>query len=332
MGLVAVPQMVAQAQTEGTLDYMRSLPIPRVVYLLADLTVQLAIVLPGVVFGVVIATLWFDLPLAPSPLVVPSVVLVVLTATAVGYGMAAVLPPLMANLMSQVLVVLVFMFSPLNFPADRLPDWLATLHSVLPIQAMGEVLRGRSRRRRSRSRRARSRCSPPGPRRLRGHLADPRPPRVAAATPARPRPTGPRARPAGPLPGRARPSAAARGPASPAAATRGRGARRGTPEVEGGAVARAELGPQPLDLALADLVGEGLARPDDVAVGLDVRRRSRSVRRDGGRRRPTPGPCGARGSPCRRPGGRPATPAPPSIPKRSPSLRKRPISSASRSE
>jgi ABC-2 type transport system permease protein len=142
MGLVAVPQVVAQAKTEGTLDYMRTLPIPRVVYLLADLTVQLAIVLPGVVFGVVIAALWFDLPLRPSPLVVPSVILVVLTATAVGYGLAAVLPPLIANLLSQVLVVLVFMFSPLNFPAERLPDWLAALHSVLPIQAMGEVLRG----------------------------------------------------------------------------------------------------------------------------------------------------------------------------------------------
>jgi ABC-2 type transport system permease protein len=142
MGLVAVPQVVAQAKTEGTLDYMRTLPIPRVVYLLADLTVQLAIVLPGVVFGVVIAALWFDLPLRPSPLVVPSVILVVLTATAVGYGLAAVLPPLVANLMSQVLVVLVFMFSPLNFPAERMPEWLATLHAVLPIQAMGEVLRG----------------------------------------------------------------------------------------------------------------------------------------------------------------------------------------------
>lgn len=142
MGLVAVPQMVAQAKTEGTLDYMRSLPIPRIVYLLADLTVQLAIVLPGVVFGVAVAAVRFDLALAPSPLIVPSVVLVVLTAAAVGYGIAAVLPPLMANLMSQVLVVLVFMFSPLNFPPDRLPDWLAALHGVLPIQAMGEVLRG----------------------------------------------------------------------------------------------------------------------------------------------------------------------------------------------
>jgi ABC-2 type transport system permease protein len=142
MGLVAVPQMVAQAKTEGTLDYMRTLPVARIVYLLADLTVQLGIVLPGVVFGVVIAAIRFDLPLQPSPLVVPSVVLVILTATAVGYGMAAVLPPLMANLMSQVLVVLVFMFSPLTFPPERLPEWLATLHAVLPIRAMGEVLRG----------------------------------------------------------------------------------------------------------------------------------------------------------------------------------------------
>ena len=142
MGLVAVPQQVAQARTEGTLDYMRSLPIPRVVYLLADLTVQLLIVLPGVIFGVLVATWRFNLPIDVSPWVVPAVILVVLTATSAGYAMASLLPPLIANLMSQVLVVLVFMFSPLQFPADRLPDWLAAIHRVLPIQAMGEVMRG----------------------------------------------------------------------------------------------------------------------------------------------------------------------------------------------
>jgi len=129
MGLVAVPQQVAQARTEGTLDYMRALPIPRVVYLLADLTVQLLVVLPGVVFGVLVATWRFNLPIEVSPLVVPAVILVVLTATSVGYAMAS-------------LLVLVFMFSPLQFPADRLPDWLAAIHRVLPIQAMGEVMRG----------------------------------------------------------------------------------------------------------------------------------------------------------------------------------------------
>jgi ABC-2 type transport system permease protein len=43
---------------------------------------------------------------------------------------------------SQILVVFIFMFSPLNFPSDRLPGWLAAIHNVLPIQAMGEVMRG----------------------------------------------------------------------------------------------------------------------------------------------------------------------------------------------
>jgi len=34
------------------------------------------------------------------------------------------------------------MFSPLVFPAERLPSWLQAVHAVLPIQTMGEVIRG----------------------------------------------------------------------------------------------------------------------------------------------------------------------------------------------
>ena len=142
MGLVAVPQLVAQAKTEGTLDYMRSMPIPRVVYLLADLTVWLVVVTPGVVFAVVVGTLRFGLELQPSPLLVPAGLLVALTCTSIGYAIASLLPQMLANIATQVLVVFVLMFSPLNFPADRLPDWLAAIHRILPIQAMGEVLRG----------------------------------------------------------------------------------------------------------------------------------------------------------------------------------------------
>ena len=77
-----------------------------------------------------------------SPLVVPALLLVALTATSVGYAIASLLPQQIANLLTQVLVVFVLMFSPLNFPAERLPDWLATIHQFLPVQAMGEVIRG----------------------------------------------------------------------------------------------------------------------------------------------------------------------------------------------
>lgn len=142
MGLVAVPQLVAQARTEGSLDYMRSLPIPRVIYLLADLSIWLVIVIPGVVFAIIVAAARFGLELDVSPLVLPAMALIVLTASSVGYALAALLPPMVAQLLTQVLVVFILMFSPLNFPVERLPSWLATIHSVLPIAAMGEIIRG----------------------------------------------------------------------------------------------------------------------------------------------------------------------------------------------
>ena len=142
MGLVAAPQIVAQARTEGSYEYMRSLPVPRILHLFADLTVWLAIVLPGVVFAIVLGAWRFSLDLQVSPLIVPALVLTTLTAASIGYAIASVLPPMVANLISQVLVVFVLMFSPLNFPPDRLPEWLSGLHAFLPVQAMGELIRG----------------------------------------------------------------------------------------------------------------------------------------------------------------------------------------------
>ena len=142
MGLVAVPQVVAQAKTEGSLDFMRTLPLPRLAYLLADMSVWLTIVLPGVVFAIVVGVIRFGLELQVSALVIPAMLLVILTATSIGYAIASLLPQMLANLLTQVLVVFVLMFSPLTFPAERLPGWLATVHSVLPIQAMGDVIRG----------------------------------------------------------------------------------------------------------------------------------------------------------------------------------------------
>jgi ABC-2 type transport system permease protein len=142
VGLVAVPQVVSQAKTQGSLEYMRSLPVPRMAFLLADLSVWLLIVLPGLAFALVVGWLRFDLAFEVSPLVVPALALVALTSSAVGYAMACILPPMIAVLLTQVMVVFVMLFSPLNFPAERLPGWLQSVHHVLPIQAMGEVIRG----------------------------------------------------------------------------------------------------------------------------------------------------------------------------------------------
>lgn len=142
MGLVAVPQVVAKGKLEGTLEYMRSLPVRRLTYLAADLSVWVIIVLPGVVFAVAFGAWALDLSLSISLAVIPAILLVATTSAAIGYAMASVLPPMLAMLLTQVLVVGVLIFSPINFPSERLPEWMQALHAVLPVQAMGEVIRG----------------------------------------------------------------------------------------------------------------------------------------------------------------------------------------------
>ena len=142
VGLVALPQTVGEQRTEGSLAFMRSLPVPRLAYLMADLTVWLAIVVPGVVLGVFVGAWRFGLDLQVSPLVVPAMLLVAMTATCVGYALASILPYMVTVIVTQAIVVFVFMFSPLTFLPDKLPAWLETVHRLLPIQAMGEVTRG----------------------------------------------------------------------------------------------------------------------------------------------------------------------------------------------
>ena len=98
--------------------------------------------IPGVVLGVLVGAWRFGLDLQVSPLVVPAVLMVALTATCVGYAIASVLPYMLTVIITQAIVVFVFMFSPLTFLPDKLPGWLEAIHRILPIQAMGEVTRG----------------------------------------------------------------------------------------------------------------------------------------------------------------------------------------------
>src|SRR6056297_2173379 len=61
MGLVIVPQGVAQARTNGTFAYLRALPVPRPLLLLAELTVWLLIALPSIAVAVAVSQLRYDL-------------------------------------------------------------------------------------------------------------------------------------------------------------------------------------------------------------------------------------------------------------------------------
>jgi ABC-2 type transport system permease protein len=141
VGLVMTPQMLAQAKTEGSLDWMRTLPVPRWTFLASDLLMWTLIALPGMVLGVVAGVLRFNVNLSIAPWVVLAALLVSLTSASVGYAMASVLPPMLAQLLTQVLIFVVLLFSPVSYPASRMPEWLQTVHEFLPIEPMAQLVR-----------------------------------------------------------------------------------------------------------------------------------------------------------------------------------------------
>lgn len=142
MGLVIVPQGVAQSRANGTFTYLRALPVPRPLLLLADLTVWLAIALPSIAVAVVVAQLRYGLTYSFDwPLLLGASVLIATVATSVGYAIAVSLPPMLAQLASQVLVFFVMLFSPVTFPAAQLPLWFQQLHDLLPIRPAADLLR-----------------------------------------------------------------------------------------------------------------------------------------------------------------------------------------------
>lgn len=142
IGLVLVPQAVSRMRTDGTFEFMRSLPAPRPLMLTVELFVWTAIALPGVAIGVFVARLRYDLMLSIDwPALLLATVLIPVMATALGYAIAVTLQPMLAQLSSQVLVFFVMLFSPITFPASQLPQWFQILHDYLPIQAGAVLLR-----------------------------------------------------------------------------------------------------------------------------------------------------------------------------------------------
>ena len=141
VGLIMTPQWVSQSRTEGSLDWMRTLPVLRVAFLLADLAIWTALALPGLVVGVLVANARFDVDLAPQWWLIPGAVLVALTAACIGYAIATLLAPALAQILSQVLAFGIMLFSPVSFPTDRLPDWAQEIHRWLPFEPMAQVVR-----------------------------------------------------------------------------------------------------------------------------------------------------------------------------------------------
>lgn len=142
IGLVLGPQLVAQQKADKTYDFLWSLPVPRTTAALAWVTTNLILGLPGMAVAVVVALLRYDLDLHVSAALVPAVLLTLFTGTMIGYALAHSLGnPMLIAAITQMLIFVIIGFSPINFPAEQLPGWLAQLHRWLPLAPMADTVR-----------------------------------------------------------------------------------------------------------------------------------------------------------------------------------------------
>lgn len=141
-GLIGVTTMVTQRQEAGSWDFIWSLPAPRSAALASMFTVFTVLAIPGMVATLALAAWRYGLSLSVSPMVVPALLLSSLMATSVGFAFAYLIgKPLVASAIVNVLIFVVLLFSPVQFPISRMPLWLAGVHRVLPIYYLAQVLR-----------------------------------------------------------------------------------------------------------------------------------------------------------------------------------------------
>jgi ABC-2 type transport system permease protein len=142
LGFLMVPINVARERLEGTFDFIWSLPVPRSAQATSTFLVFTVLSLPGAVLALAVAAWRYGVHLTVSPELLPAALLCALMAISVGYGTAlAISNPLLVDLITNALIFVVLLFSPIVIPAGNFPAWLLSVDQALPFYNMAELIR-----------------------------------------------------------------------------------------------------------------------------------------------------------------------------------------------
>lgn len=142
VGLVMLPQLLAQSRAEGRMEYFLTLPISREAYILSLVTVVAVMALPGVVFSLAFGAWYYGFALTFEPAFLLVMVLAVLSLAGVGVAMAVYIPHQQAtNAATQLIIFYVLFFSPVIFPASQLPDVLQHTAKAAPPTYAADAVR-----------------------------------------------------------------------------------------------------------------------------------------------------------------------------------------------
>ena len=133
MGLVMLPQLLAQSKAEGRIEYFLTMPVSREAYLLALITVVAITALPGVAFTLGFGAWVYGLSFGFEPAFLAVTVLCILSLAGVGVALAMFSPhQQLVNATTQLIIFYVLFFSPVILPASQLPEILQQSAKLAP--------------------------------------------------------------------------------------------------------------------------------------------------------------------------------------------------------
>jgi ABC-2 type transport system permease protein len=137
-----VPGGVSQQRTEGTFDFIWSLPAPRSAQVLSTFLLYMLLSLPGTILALLVAMARYHIHLEVSAAILPAIAVSSLVSVTIGFGMAlAIRSAVVVNLISNAIVFLVLLFSPIVYAIGNLPPWYQRVQHLLPFYNMAVVIR-----------------------------------------------------------------------------------------------------------------------------------------------------------------------------------------------
>ncbi len=144
VGLMSVPVKTASEREYKVLKRFRVAPISPLVYLGADVLMNLLVNLAGAAFTILVGWLVFDLQMPRNPVgVILATFVTALAFAALGYLIAGLAPTArIAQVVGMVIFFPMMFVSGVSLPVELLPDWLRAVSKALPMTHAVNLLQG----------------------------------------------------------------------------------------------------------------------------------------------------------------------------------------------
>lgn len=133
---------LAWARQSKSFDFYAGLPISRTALILASVAIAVLFAIPGMIFLLLAGALMFHLTFTPSPLVVAVLLLAPMSLSGLGAVIGVLAPnQQVANVVTNLALVVVMFLSPVLAPASALPGILQFTSRLLPPTYAADALR-----------------------------------------------------------------------------------------------------------------------------------------------------------------------------------------------